>query len=72
MRIETDRLKDRFTTMLQRPDPPDLRGVISPDVRRGYRYTQLGKPNRRAEVGIPLLIRWYQTRILIREEGESR
>jgi hypothetical protein len=71
MRIDSDHLRERFNILMARPDPLDLRGVIGPNVQRGFRYTQCGNPDRRSEVGIPLLIRWYQRRIVMNEERET-
>jgi hypothetical protein len=70
MRIDSQQLLGRFTKLMHQPDPPDLRGVVAPDVRRGSRLLYSGRPNRRSTVGIPLLIRWYQHRLMLREEGE--
>jgi hypothetical protein len=72
MRIDSPSLMNRFVHLMRQPDPPDLRGVIGPEVHRGARLTQCGLPNRRSVVGIPLLIRWYQRRIMLREEEGMR
>ncbi len=69
MRIDSQQLMSRFTKRMHQPDPPDLRGVVAPDVRRGSRLLYSGRPNRRSTVGIPLLIRWYQHRIMMKEEA---
>ncbi len=69
MRIDSPSLMNRFVHLMRQPDPPDLRGVVAPDVRRGSRLVQCGRPNRRSTVGIPLLIRWYQHRIMMKEEA---
>lgn len=61
----TEREFQRFAALLRKPDPPEM-------PRRGHRWTQIGDYQRRTTVGLPLLCRWYQRRILLREEGETR
>lgn len=72
MRIDTSADFQQFVTLLAAEDPPDLRGVVGPDVRRGSRVTQLGDYTRRSSRGLPLLVAWYVRRVVMKEEGEYR